>query len=211
MGRACSAMCHCCLLKKHLPLRCACGTHLSVFVAAEGSEMSDKLSENAPVSPEDTIRTGAAEAEPDVAIEEGIALNPPSPFRRSVRRGPFTTHNGPWYHWADGDQFRQGVRLLPRHCNSRGIVHGGFLCSFADGLAATAVFRNLNRPSVTIKLTTEFLTAAKSGAWLQGTAELVSATRNTAFIEAKAWVGEGTDVPSDGLVFFASGVFRLRD
>ena len=173
--------------------------------------MSDKSSEKASVSSEEVAVTGDSEAGQAVASEEGIALNPPRPFRRSVRRGPFTTHNGPWYHWADGDQFRQGVRLLPRHCNSRGIVHGGFLCSFADGLAATAVFRQLNRPSVTIKLTTEFLTAAQSGAWLQGTAELVKATRNTAFIEAKAWVGEGTEVPDDGLVFFASGVFRLRD
>ena len=73
------------------------------------------------------------------------ALQPPEPFRLSVRRGPFTTHNGPWFHWASPDTFRQGVRLLERHCNSRSIVHGGFISSFADGLAATAVFREVKR------------------------------------------------------------------
>ena len=81
------------------------------------------------------------------AVDEIVALSAPEPFRPSVRRGPFTTHNGPWFHWAEKEHWRQGVRLLERHCNSRGIVHGGFLCSFADGLAATAVFKEVRLPS----------------------------------------------------------------
>ena len=137
-------------------------------------------------------------------------LNPPAPFKQSTRRGPFTTHNGPWFHWAEGALFRQGVRLLPRHCNSRGIVHGGFLCSFADGLAATAVYRGTSKSSVTMKLNTEFLRSAESGDWLQGTAQVVRETRTMAFVEARAWVGEGLDEASDALVFSASAVFRLR-
>ena len=139
------------------------------------------------------------------------ALAPPEPFRLSVRRGPFTTHNGPWFHWADADTFRQGVRLLERHCNSRGIVHGGFLSSFADGLAATAVFREVKRSSVTIKLNTEFLRSAKEGEWLQGTAHIVRATGKTAFVDAYAWVGEGRDAPMEDLVFRSSAIFRLRE
>ena len=97
------------------------------------------------------------------SVDEIVALSAPKPFRPSVRRGPFTTHNGPWFHWAEELDWRQGVRLLERHCNSRGIVHGGFLSSFGDGLAATAVFREINRASVTIKLNTEFLRSAKEG------------------------------------------------
>ena len=145
----------------------------------------------------------------DANSESDEALNAPAPFKKSVRRGPFTTHNGPWFHYAKDGIFRQAVRLLPRHCNSRGIVHGGFLCSFADGLAATAVFRSLGRSSVTMKLNTEFLRSAQSGDWLQGTAEVVRDTRNMAFVEARAWVGEGTEVLDDALVFSASAVFRL--
>ena len=80
---------------------------------------------------------------------EGLPDNPPQPFQPSVRRGPFTTHNGPWYHWADAAGFRQGLRLQERHCNGRGIAHGGFLSAFADGLTATAIFRELRRGSVT--------------------------------------------------------------
>ncbi|MDG2495095.1 MAG: PaaI family thioesterase [Alphaproteobacteria bacterium] len=139
------------------------------------------------------------------------ALQPPEPFRLSVRRGPFTTHNGPWFHWANPDTFRQGVRLLERHCNSRSIVHGGFISSFADGLAATAVFREVKRASVTIKLNTEFLRSARSGEWLQGTAKVTRATGKTAFVDAYAWVGESQEPPMDALIFRSSAIFRLLE
>jgi uncharacterized protein (TIGR00369 family) len=138
-------------------------------------------------------------------------LAPPAPFRPSVRRGPFTTHNGPWFHWTEQSDWRQGVRLMERHCNSRGIVHGGFLCSFADGLAATAVFREVKRASVTIKLNTEFLRSAKSGEWLQGTAQVTRATGKMAFVDAYAWVGERRDIPMDNLVFRSAAVFKLLE
>lgn len=143
------------------------------------------------------------------SVDEIVALSAPEPFRPSVRRGPFTTHNGPWFHWAEKEHWRQGVRLLGRHCNSRGIVHGGFLCSFADGLAATAVFKEVKRASVTIKLNTEFLRSAQQGEWLQGTAQILRATGKTAFVDAYAWTGEGRDILMDNLVFRSSAVFRL--
>ena len=133
----------------------------------------------------------------------------PAPFKESIRRGPFTTHNGPWFHWAEGQHFRQGVRVVARHCNSRNIAHGGFLSALADGLAATAVFRELGRGSVTIKLTTEFLQPVREGDWLQGTAHISRATRDIAFVEAMAWVGEGRDMPDDGFAFTCAAIFRL--
>lgn len=147
----------------------------------------------------------------DWSAQELEALKPPPPFKLSVRRGPFTTHNGPWFHWADDGGFRQGVRLLARHCNSRGLVHGGFLSAFADGLAATAVFRDLRRGSVTIKLNMEFLQSAAQDEWLQGTAQVTRATGKTAFVEAYAWTGEAAEAPMADLVFRASAVFRLME
>ena len=143
------------------------------------------------------------------SVDDVVALSAPEPFRPSVRRGPFTTHNGPWFHWTEKEHWRQGVRLLERHCNSRGIVHGGFLSSFADGLAATAVFKEVKRASVTIKLNTEFLRSAEQGEWLQGTAQISRATGKTAFVDAYAWTGEGRDIIMDNLVFRSSAVFRL--
>lgn len=175
----------------------------------------------------------------------------PYPFKRSTRRGPFTTHNGPWYHWVGqssaflsrallvddqaehravfwddvdalsggvdiaGDQseveFRQAVRLHARHCNSHGHAHGGFLSAFADGLLATAIFRLTGRPSVTIRLTTDFLRAARAGDWMQGTARVERATRSLAFVEARAWIGETLIEDAQHPVFTAQGIFKFTD
>jgi len=159
----------------------------------------------------DAENSGAGSLTGGPSNDEGFPVNPPHPFQPSVRRGPFTTHNGPWYHWADAQQFRQGLRLQQRHCNGRGIAHGGFISAFADGLTATAIFRELRRGSVTMKLNTEFLRSANAGDWLQGTAKLTRATRNMAFVEAYGWTGEAQEIAHNDLVFFASAVFRLLE
>lgn len=136
----------------------------------------------------------------------------PEPFKLSVRRGPFTLHNGPWYHWAEGDDFRQGVRLASHHCNGRGIAHGGFLSTFADGLMATAIFRHCAAASVTIQLTTEFLRPARASDWLQGTGWVDCQTRSLIFTQACAWLGDGREIPSaktaSNLVFTAHAIFK---
>ena len=143
-------------------------------------------------------------------LDAGLDDRPPEPFKKSVRRGPFTTHNGPWYHWSSADSFRQGIRLQERHCNSRGHAHGGFLSAFADGLLATAIFREAKMSSVTVQLTTEFLNEALQGDWLQGTGNLIRAKRSLAFVEARAWTGEGQDIPDSGLVFTAHAIFKIK-
>lgn len=63
---------------------------------------------------------------------------PPEGFTPARQRGPFTTHNGPLYAFDDGAIWKRGFRVLPRHCNAFGLVHGGWLMAFADGLLAEA-------------------------------------------------------------------------
>ncbi len=205
------------------------------------------------------VFSGESQAQPNIG--ERI----PYPFKLSTRRGPFTTHNGPWYHWAgysdafikkvqelgpkandlgetdreeegviywqgtedalldvasaaeacaaagQESEFRQAVRLQERHCNSRGHAHGGFLSAFADGLLATAIFRATGRPSVTVRLTTDFLRVARVGEWMQGTARIERATRSLAFVEARAWISESlTEVP-DQQIFTSQAIFKFTD
>jgi hypothetical protein len=61
--------------------------------------------------------------------------DPPPGFVRSSGRGQFSTHNGPYFHKpaADGVVF-QAFYALPRHTNGIGLVHGGMLSAFTDGL-----------------------------------------------------------------------------
>ena len=133
-------------------------------------------------------------------MKEGAPV--PAGFVESKGRGPYTTHNGPLYHKIEGEQLYQGFRVPPRHCNGHGIVHGGWMSSFADGLLAAAVWRGTNIRSVTLRLNVDFLGMARAGEWVEGHAVLTKATRSLGFARA--------EVTADGRkVLTAEGVFKL--
>ncbi|MBO0332500.1 PaaI family thioesterase [Sneathiella sp. CAU 1612] len=130
--------------------------------------------------------------------------SPPPGFVQSHTRGPFSTHNGPFFHKVEGDQFWHGLYIAERHCNSRGRLHGGMMTTFADGLMATAVARANKITAVTISLNCDICSAADIGDWLEGTARQIGLNDGIAYVEAEAWVGGKT-------IFTASGVFRLLE
>ncbi len=127
---------------------------------------------------------------------------PPPGFVASRTRGPFTTHNGPYFHKVDEAGFEHAFFALPRHCNSMGIVHGGMLTAFLDGLLATAVHRATGTASVTIHLSVDFLSMARAGEWVIGTGLVTRKTKELAFCEANVHVGSRE-------VVRGSGVFKL--
>lgn len=128
--------------------------------------------------------------------------NPPAGYVPSTSRGPYTTHNGPFYHKVTEDGFWHGVRIKKRHCNSRGITHGGMLMAFADGLLGTAVWRETQMVALTVRMNSDFLSSARPGDWLEGTARVTRAAKSVAFCEAELFVGSRP-------VLKASGVFKI--
>lgn len=135
--------------------------------------------------------------------EEIAAAKAPDGFKFSGTRGPFTTHNGPFFHqnFEDGT-FRHGFRAEERHCNSHGIVHGGMLMAFADGVLATAVWIAAQRRSVTIRMTSDFTHMVRKGEWVEGTAHVTRLARSVAFVEGEICTGKN-------VVLKSSGVFKL--
>ncbi|WP_374470466.1 PaaI family thioesterase [Phenylobacterium sp.] len=134
--------------------------------------------------------------------EEQIPEPPPG-FVLSEGRGAFSSHNGPYFHRpTDDGSVEQAFFALKRHTNGVGIVHGGMLSAFMDGVLAGAVWRGARRRAVTIHLSIDFLHMARAGEWIVGEGRLTRATRDVAFAEGRAYVG-GTDVVR------ASGVFKL--
>lgn len=128
---------------------------------------------------------------------------PPEGFVLSEGRGAFSGHNGPYFHRAQqGESTEQAFFALPRHANGLGLVHGGMLTSFLDGLMGAAVFRAARRPGVTIHLSVDFLHMARVGEWVMGESKVTRLTRDVAFVEGRAYVG-GRDVVR------GSGVFKL--
>jgi uncharacterized protein (TIGR00369 family) len=127
---------------------------------------------------------------------------PPEGFVRSEGRGHFSSHIGPYFHKPGEGAAEQAFFALPRHANGLGLVHGGMLSAFMDGLLASAVYKGVRRTGLTIHLSVDFLHMARVGEWVMGDARMTRATRDVAFAEGRAYVG-GHDVVR------ASGIFKL--
>jgi uncharacterized protein (TIGR00369 family) len=136
-------------------------------------------------------------------LTNGDAIpEPPTGFRASSGRGPFTSHNGPYFHRPCETGTEQAFFALSRHCNGFGIVHGGMLSAFLDGLLAGAAARAGGGTPVTMQLSVNFLDMGRSGEWVLGDARATKVTRDIAFVEGRARVG-------DRDIARASGVFKL--
>jgi uncharacterized protein (TIGR00369 family) len=127
---------------------------------------------------------------------------PPPGFEPQGGRGAFTTHNGPYFRRATSEGVEQAFYALPRHCNGVGIVHGGMLSSFLDGLLAGAASRGTDATAITIHLSVDYLSMGRAGEWVIGEASLTRATREIAFAEGHVHVG-------GRVIARATGVFRL--
>jgi len=129
--------------------------------------------------------------------------HPPEGYVPSEGRGGFSTLNGPYFHRpGDGSLVEQAFYALSRHANGLGLVHGGMLSAFMDGVLAGAVWRGTGKAGVTIHLSIDFLQMARVGEWVMGEARLIRATADVAFAEGRAYIG-GHDVVR------CSGVFKV--
>lgn len=128
---------------------------------------------------------------------------PPQGYLPSEGRGGFSTLNGPYfYRPGDGAMSEQCFYALKRHANGIGLVHGGMLSAFMDGVLAGAVWRGTERRAVTIHLSIDFLHMARVGEWVMGEATMTRATKDVAFVEGRAFVGVRD-------VVRCSGIFKL--
>jgi uncharacterized protein (TIGR00369 family) len=134
----------------------------------------------------------------DSEIEDD-APPPPAGFTQSAGRGAFSTRNGPYFHDAAG---RQAFFARKRHCNGIGLIHGGMLSAFLDGVLASATSRGAGVVGVTVHLSIDFLDMGRAGDWVIGEASLTRAARDLAFVEGRAYIGART-------LARATGVFKL--
>ena len=137
-----------------------------------------------------------------MTTSDEASYDTPDGFELSQTRAPFTSHNGPLFHKVTDDGFWRGFRVLDRHANSHGIVHGGMLMTFADGLLGAAVWRETGARAVTMRMGSDFVDMARPGDWVHGTARVTRAARSVAFTEAEVYVGKR-------VILTATGVFKL--
>jgi uncharacterized protein (TIGR00369 family) len=115
---------------------------------------------------------------------------PPPGYVLQPGRGAFTAHNGPFFHRPTAEGAAQAFLAQDRHCNSLGLIHGGMISAFLDGLLASAAARASEATPVTIHLSIDFLDMGRAGDWVMGEARVTRTTRDIAFVEGRAHVRE---------------------
>lgn len=141
--------------------------------------------------------------EPDLTLPP--ADIPPG-FERIKAGGPFMGVNGPLYLLHQGDVVKLGFRVQKRHVNPMGNLHGGMMASFCDMLIPLSVHRKSAEVGVrflpTISLQIDYLAPAPLGCWVEGTADVLRATRRLVFVQGL--------VTADGVPCArTSGVFKI--
>ena len=94
----------------------------------------------------------------------------PAPgFAMRERQSPFNELTGPFYSRREGGQRVIGLRVLEKHCNRSGAMHGGMLATLADVAIGTnlALQSDPPRGMVTASLTVSFAGSARVGDWLE--------------------------------------------
>ena len=134
------------------------------------------------------------------------SIQVPEGFRAREFGGGFIGVNGPLYARRTEAGFQLGFRVEERHCNPMGICHGGMMATFCDMLlpvSAHVMSKDIGQRFLpTINLQIDYLAASPLGAWVQGEAELLRATRSLVFMQGL--------VQADGVsVARVSGIFKI--
>lgn len=107
----------------------------------------------------------------------------PSGYRLcDMADGPFARSIGPLYIRLDGVGF--AFVAGERHCNARGVVHGGMLMTFADQTLGLTVQRTVGSVDVaTVSLNCDLVDGVRPGELVEGEAVVTRITRSLVFVQ----------------------------
>ena len=124
----------------------------------------------------------------------------PDGFHPIKSSNNFGSRNGPLFEKknADGTWVR-GFTVSENHSNQANVLHGGMLMTFADIVLARAIMDVFDPPFVTVRLTTDFISPALQGTWVEGTAKVTGeqnelVTVQGQFTSRKKVIGTATAV-----------------
>lgn len=133
----------------------------------------------------------------------------PEGFKPLKRGGGYLTSLGPWYYRLDETKGEKGqivlaIRVDDRHTNIRHIAHGGFLVTMVDTALGIVVSssREPAQPIVTVSLTTNFITSAEPGDWVEAHVDIDRMGGRLAYASCTLRTGERT-------IMTGTGVFAL--
>lgn len=91
----------------------------------------------------------------------------------------------------EGDKIRTKMASGIEHTNNGGVLHGGFLMSFADMALFAIAYKSLEKTyAVTVTCNFEFLGAGEAGVDVEAVGEVVHETGKTIFVRGVAYQGD---------------------
>ena len=132
----------------------------------------------------------------------------PSDYAPHFRKSAFTDPWEPLYSLITPEQISLGTILRDAHCNSRGIIHGGFISAIADnamGLSCVQIMKGEGRDVkslVTVNLSVDFTGMAKIGDWIATDSEVVKLGGSLGFVRTRL-------VTDASIIARANATFKL--
>ncbi len=121
--------------------------------------------------------------------------------RAYAPRAPFVNHVGPIHQWIENEpgQMRLALRVADIHANTMGYMHGGMIATLVDSCMARAMHAVLQRRTLTLKMSLDYLDAVKLGDLVEVHGRLVSWDEQVAHTDAEVRVGESVKAKGTGL------------
>ena len=107
----------------------------------------------------------------------------PEGFVPISRTSPFTDLIGPIYQKTDQSGLIIGLVAEEKHCNARGMVHGGVLGTLADIAMGYSAAFSTQPPTriVTTSQTVDYVESAEKGDWIEVHTDVQKVGRSIAF------------------------------
>jgi acyl-coenzyme A thioesterase PaaI-like protein len=100
---------------------------------------------------------------------------------------------GPFYSQRidDGGEI-MAFRVEEHHANGMNNCHGGMLMSFADMAWGRVISNTREMGWVTVRLTTDFLSGAHMGDWVEGSSEIIAEQDDVFTVRGRIWCDDRT-------------------
>jgi acyl-coenzyme A thioesterase 13 len=125
----------------------------------------------------------------------------PEGFEPIFRSSPYLELLGPIFNKKAEEGLVIGLRAEEKHCNARGLVHGGVFSSLADvALGYNAAFQGKEpTPLVTASLSIDYAGSAKLGEWIEVYTDIQKVGKRIAFANCYFLVGTKRIVRASGV------------
>lgn len=136
----------------------------------------------------------------DDLLEEALPTIPEGYVQMNWTRG-FGRQIGPLFERNIPGGFSRAFLVSEHHTNGMKNCHGGMLMSFADMALGHAITARVHRFWVTVRLTTDFLSSAQLGEFVEGMGEIVGEDNDLYTVRGRIWTGDRT-------IMTATGIFK---